>query len=98
MSQSFELLIFSKGIWGNVHYVPKINLIWRYRVNQNLIVLKLYSALIIKILVTELLTVLVSPNLNLMFDVKYVNTGKSTTYSRYMFSKVIKCLEKNIRK
>ena len=27
MSQFFEILIFSHDIWGNVHYVPKINLI-----------------------------------------------------------------------
>ena len=27
MSQLFEILIFSQDIWGNAHYVPKINLI-----------------------------------------------------------------------
>ena len=27
MSQFFETLIFSQDIWGNVHYVPEINLI-----------------------------------------------------------------------
>ena len=26
-SQFFEILIFSQDIWGNVHYVPEINLI-----------------------------------------------------------------------
>ena len=27
MSQFFEISIFSQDIWGNVHYVPEINLI-----------------------------------------------------------------------
>ena len=27
LSQFFKILIFSKDIWGNVHYVPEINLI-----------------------------------------------------------------------
>ena len=27
MSQFLEILIFSQDIWGNVHYVPEINLI-----------------------------------------------------------------------
>ena len=27
MSQFFEYLIFSQDIWGNVHYIPEINLI-----------------------------------------------------------------------
>ena len=27
VSQFFELLIFSQDIWGNVHYVPEVNLI-----------------------------------------------------------------------
>ena len=27
VSQFFEILIFSQDIWGNVHYVPEINLI-----------------------------------------------------------------------
>ena len=28
MSQFFEILIFSQDIYGNVHYVPEINLIF----------------------------------------------------------------------
>ena len=28
MFQFFEILIFSQDIWENVHYVPKINLIF----------------------------------------------------------------------
>ena len=27
LSQFFEILVFSQEIWGNVHYVPEINLI-----------------------------------------------------------------------
>ena len=27
VSQLFEILIFSQDIWGNIHYVPEINLI-----------------------------------------------------------------------
>ena len=27
VSQFFEILIFSQDIWGNIHYVPEINLI-----------------------------------------------------------------------
>ena len=27
VSQFFEVLIFSQGIWGNVHYIREINLI-----------------------------------------------------------------------
>ena len=27
MSQFFETLIFNQDIWGNVHYVPEINLV-----------------------------------------------------------------------
>ena len=29
MSQFLEILFFSQDIWGNVHYVPEINLISR---------------------------------------------------------------------
>ena len=40
---------------------------WKYRVNQYLIVLNLYSVSIITILGTEFSTVKVSQNLNLMY-------------------------------
>ena len=40
---------------------------WKYRVNQYLIVLNLYSVSIITILGTEFITVKDSQNLNLMY-------------------------------
>ena len=46
-------------------YKPK-PYIWRYRVNQHLIVLNLYSISIHKTLIMEFMTVRVSQNLNLM--------------------------------
>ena len=29
VSQLFKILIFSQDIWGHVHYVPEINLIFK---------------------------------------------------------------------
>ena len=55
----------------------------KYRVKQDVIVLKLNSVSINKTLVTKFVTVKVSQNLNLM---------------QSLFSNVIECLEQNIRK
>ena len=66
----------------------------KYRVKQHLIVLKLDSVSIDKIIVTKFVTMKVSQNLNLMQRL-------STQWNqqlRYVFSKVIKCLEQNIRR
>ena len=67
----------------------------RYKVKQHLIVLKLDSVSINKILVTNFVTMHVSQNLNFMWN---VSTQWNQQLIRYVFSKVIKCLEQNIRK
>ena len=66
-----------------------------YRVNQHLIVLNLDNITINKVLLTEFITVKVSQNLNLMQNML---TQWNQQLSRYVFSKVIKCFEQNIRK
>ena len=55
---------------------------WKYRVNQHLIVLNLYSVSINKILVTKDNTVKVSQNLNLMWN---VSTPWNQQLSMYAF-------------
>ena len=67
----------------------------KYRVKQHLIVLKLDSVSINKILVTKFVTVKVSQNLNVM---ERLSTQLNQQLIRYLFSKVIECLEQNIRK
>ena len=67
----------------------------KYRVKQYLIVLKLDCVSINKILVMKFATVRVSYNLNLM---QSLSTQWNQQLIRYVFSKVIKCLEQNIRK
>ena len=66
-----------------------------YRVKQDLIVLKLDSVSINKILVTKFVTVKVSQNLNLM---QSLSTQWNQQLIRYVFSRVMECLEQNIRK
>ena len=68
---------------------------YRYRVKQQLIVLKLNSVSVNKILVPRFVTVKVSQNLNLM---QSMSTQWNQQFSRYVFLKVIECLEQNIRK
>ena len=78
-------------------YAKHLNLYWpktyifRCRVNEHVIVLYLYNVSINKILGTEFITVKVSQNLNL-------STQWSYQLSRYMFSKFVECLERNIWK
>ena len=67
----------------------------KYRVKQHLIVLKLDSVSINKIIVTKFVTVKVSQNLNLM---QSLSTQWNQQLIRHEFSKVIECLEQNIRK
>ena len=67
----------------------------KYRVKQDLIVLKLDSVSIKKILVTKFVTVKVSQNLNLM---QSLTTQWNQHLIRYLFSRVIECLEQSIRK
>ena len=67
----------------------------KYRVKQYLIVLKLDCVSINKILVMKFVTVRVSYNLNLM---QILPTQWNQQLIRYVFSKVIECLEQNIRK
>ena len=57
---------------------------YRYRVKQHLTVLKLDSVSINKILVTKIVTMKVSQNLNLM---KNMSTQWNQQLSRYVFSK-----------
>ena len=66
----------------------------RYSVNQHLIFPNLYSVSISKIVVIEF-----SQNLNLI-DIRHVNTviQSNQQHGRYVFSKVIECLEQDIRK
>ena len=56
--------------------------------------LNLYRFSINKVLVTECVTVKSSQNLNLMYN---MSTQKNQQFSRFMCSKVIECLEQNIR-
>ena len=65
----------------------------KYRVKQDLIVLKLDSVSINKILVTKFVTVKVSHNLNLMHS---LSTQWNKQLIKYKLSRVIKCLEQNI--
>ena len=67
----------------------------KYRVKQHLIVLKLDSVSINKIIVTKFVTVKVSQNLNLM---KNLSTQWNEQLIRYVFSKVIECFKQNVRK
>ena len=67
----------------------------KYRVKQYLIVLKLDCVSINKILVMKFVTVRVSYNLNL---IQSLSTQWNQQFIRYVFSKVIECLEQNIRK
>ena len=67
----------------------------KYRAKQDLIVLKLDSVSINKILITKFVTVKVSQNLNLM---QSLSTQWNQQLIRYVFSRVIECLEQNIRK
>ena len=69
----------------------------KYRLKQHLIVLKLDSVSINKILVTKYVTVKVS-YIESKSDAKFVNTVKKTQLNRYEFLKLIECLEQNIRK
>ena len=67
----------------------------KYRVNRYLIVLKLDHVSINKILVMKFVTVRVSYNLNLT---QSLSTQWNQQLSGYVLSKVIECLEQNIRK
>ena len=67
----------------------------KYRVKQYLIVLKLDCVSINKILVMKFVTVRVSYNLNLT---QSLSTKWNQQLSGYVFSKVIECVEQNIRK
>ena len=64
----------------------------KYRADQYLIVLNLYSISINIILVTDFITAKVSQNLNSM---KKMSTQWNHEICRYMFSKVIEVLEKS---
>ena len=64
----------------------------KYRLNQQLIVLKLDSDLINKVLVTKFVTV--KSFIESKFDAKFINAVKSTTYMGEV-SKVIECLEQS---
>ena len=67
----------------------------KYRVKHHLIVLKLDSVSTNKILITKLVTVKVSQNLNL---IQSLSTQWNQQLIRYVFSKAIERLEQNIRK
>ena len=64
-------------------------------VNQHLIVVNLGSVSINKILVTEFITAKVSQDLTSMQN---MSTQRNQVLIRYVFSEIIECLEKNIRK
>ena len=68
---------------------------WKYRVKQDLIVLKLDSVSIKKILVTKFVAVKVLQNLNLM---ESFLTQWNQQHIRHVLAKVILCLEQNIWK
>ena len=70
----------------NLHYIYS-------RVDQQLIVLKLDSVSTNKNLLIGFLTVKVSQNLNI---VENMSIQWNQQFSRYLFSKVIKCLEQKI--
>ena len=67
----------------------------KYRVKQDLLNSSKVSVSINKILVTKFVTVKVSQNLNLM---QSLSTQWNQQLIRYVFSRVIECLEQNIRK
>ena len=67
----------------------------KYRVRQDLLNSSKVSVSMNKILVTQFVTVKVSHNLNLM---QSLSTQWNQQLIRYVFSKVIECLEQNIRK
>ena len=67
----------------------------KYRVKQHLKVIKIDSVSINKILVTKFVTVKVSQNPNVM---QRLSTQWNQQLIRYVFSKVIECLEQNIQK
>ena len=67
----------------------------KHKVNQHLLVTNLYCVSINNIPVTECITVKVSLNLNLMQN---MSTQWNQQLIRYLFLKVIECLEQNIRK
>ena len=67
----------------------------KYRVKQHLIVLKLDSVSVNKILAKKFVTVKVSQNLNVM---QLLSTQWDQQLIRYVFSKVIKRFEQNIQK
>ena len=64
------------GVYKTFEFIHTQIYVCRYKVNQHLIVLSLFRVSVNKILVTELIIVKVS---ELEFDVKYINTMKSTT-------------------
>ena len=67
----------------------------KYRVKQDLLNNSKVSVSINKILVTKFVTVKVSQNLNLM---QSLSTRWNQQLIRYVFSRVIECLEQNIPK
>ena len=104
-----EILLLYKYQWNvkrkkarrdilNISVYTNLKHTWymcKYRVKQYLIVLKLDCVSINKILVMKFVTVRVSYNLNLM---QSLSTHWNQQFIRYVFSKVIECLEQNIRK
>ena len=82
----------------NISFHTNLKHTWymcKYRVKQYLIVLKLDCVSINKIIVMKFVTVRVSYNLNLM---QSLSTQWNQQLIRYVFSRVIECLEQNIRK
>ena len=67
----------------------------KYRVKQDLLNSYKVSVWINKVLVTKFITVKISQNLNLM---QSLSTQWNQQLIRYVFSRVIECLEQNIRK
>ena len=75
--------------------VKHIRYMFKYRIKQHLIVLMLDSVSTNKILVTKFVTVKVSYNLTLM---QSLSTQWNQQLIRSVFSKLIECLDQNIRK
>ena len=67
----------------------------KYRVKQDLLNSYKVSVWINKVLVTKFITVKISQNLNLM---QSLSTQWNQQLIGYVFSRVIECLEQNIRK
>ena len=95
ISTEWETQESKAGYTKNLNLHSPKTYMCKYRVNQHLIILNLGNFSINKVLVTEFITVKLSQNLNLMWN---MSTQWNQQFSKHVFSKVIECFEQNIRK